>query len=283
MIKFQNHKFSVLSDGEPLAADLALAGPRAPLLVLAHGFGGNKNEGGLFTQAKHYFGQNGFSVLRFDFRGCGENSGSFKRIRLQHLVNDIHSVFSYIKSNRRLEALPVGFVGFSLGAGIGLLAGLPVDAYVFWSPAIFTRTDMVPRYLHELDAKGFIIKGNIKVSKDFIHDLNSDAIPNSLRSVRSPVLIVHGTSDQRIPFYSSEKAKALLQGTARRSKVVLIQGADHSFRNDPYCRQQVFSESLNWLQESLFERLADSDLSARFHPQVSNHHPQHDFRDHQPA
>jgi alpha-beta hydrolase superfamily lysophospholipase len=253
MATIEQHKLVIGSEGATLSATLALAGRAAPLLVLVHGFAGNKNESGLFTEAARYFGENGFSVLRFDFRGCGENSGSFKRVRLHDLIADLRSVFEYIKSDPHLEPLPLGFIGFSLGAGLGVLANPPVDSYVFWSPAIYTKTDMVPRYRPELESRGFVIKGSIKVSKEFIHDLDSEAIPHSLRAVRAPVLIVHGTGDQRIPYKSSEKAIRALRNAPAKADIILIPGADHSFRNQPYSRQRLLSESLTWLQRGLLD------------------------------
>lgn len=264
MTKVQQQKISIVSEGTRLAATLALAGSTAPLLVLVHGFAGNKNESGLFTQAADFFGENGFSVLRFDFRGCGENGGSFKRVRLHDLITDLHSVFGYIKSDPLLQPLPLGFVGFSLGAGIGLLADPPVDAYLFWSPAIYTRTDMVPRYRPELDSKGYVIKGSVKVSKEFIYDLDSDAIPNALKAVRAPVFLVHGTGDQRIPCKSSEKASRVLMNASIKTKISLIPDADHSFRNDLDLRRRVFSESLTWLRDLLVETNTSDQSSHSF-------------------
>lgn len=251
MPMIEQHKLVISSEDTTLSATLAVVRPDAPLLVLVHGFAGNKNEAGLFSEAARYFGENGFSVLRFDFRGCGENTGSFKRVRLHDLVADLRSVCEFIKSDPFLGPLPLGFVGFSLGAGIGVLANPPVDSYVFWSPAIYTKTDMVPRYRPELDSKGFVIKGSIKVSKEFIHDLDSEAIPHSLKAVRAPVLLIHGTGDQRIPFKSSDKATRVLRNAPTKANLILIPGADHSFRNNLYSRQRLFSESLNWFQASL--------------------------------
>jgi alpha-beta hydrolase superfamily lysophospholipase len=249
--KIQTKKFCIPSGGSSLASVLTIESPAAPLVVLAHGFAGNKNENGLFVQAAEYFSRNGLSTLRFDFSACGENGGKFKTVRIHDLVADLQSVFFYIKSNPSLRSLPIGFVGFSLGAGIGLLSGVPIDSYVFWSPAIYTRTDMVPRYEEELDRKGFVIKGNVKISKGFIDDLDSDAIPNSLSGLTNPVLLIHGSADQRIPHASSMRAFGVLRQASCQSKLVIIPGADHSYRTDPAMRERVLAISSDWLRTHL--------------------------------
>jgi len=243
-------KLSVRSGTTSLAAVLTRESTAAPLVVFAHGFAGNKNENGLFVQAADYFARHGLSVLRFDFRACGENGGKFKNVRLYDLVSDLENIFLYIKSDPQLRLLPIGFVGFSLGAGIGLLSTVPIDSYVFWSPAIYTRNDMVPRYENELEEKGFIVKGNVKISKGFIDDLDSDAIPNSLCGLTTPVLLIHGSADQRIPYTSSMRALRILQASSK-SKLVTIPEADHAYRANPQMRQQVFATSCDWLLSHL--------------------------------
>lgn len=246
-------RFAIQSAGTTLASALTILSPTAPLLVFAHGFAGNKNENGLFTEARDYFTRNGFSVLRFDFRGCGENTQTFSNVRLHDLVSDLEAVFLYIKSDNSLRTVPIGLIGFSLGAGLALLAGIPVDSYVFWSPAIYTRTDMVPRYEPELTEKGYIVKGSTRVSKEFIADLDSDSIPNSLSGLSTPVLLIHGSADQRIPYTSSEVALRELRKTSPKARLVIMPGSDHSYRADPSARARVFSISRDWLESHLYE------------------------------
>lgn len=247
MTSIHQQEITIRSGERKLAADLSLASKTAPLLVFVHGFAGDRNEKGLFTEARDYFVERGFSVLRFDFQACGDSTGSFRRVRLNDLVDDLQSVFSHIRSDVSLSSVPVGLVGFSLGAGIGLLAGVPVATYIFWSPAIYTKTDMVPRYKTELDCNGIIIKGDIEVSKEFIHDLDSNAICHSLDSVGVPVLLIHGTEDQRIPWTSTERAGQRL-ARFTHAETVLVPGGDHSFRTSSQLRQRVFSASLDWLR-----------------------------------
>jgi pimeloyl-ACP methyl ester carboxylesterase len=274
--EIQQHRFPIQNGATSLASVLAVASPTAPLLVFAHGFAGNKDENGLFSEASDYFVDRGFSVLRFDFRACGENKGAFKAVRLPDLVADLRNVFAYIESTPSLQWLPIGFVGFSLGAGIGLLAELRVQAYVFWSPAIYTRTDMVPRYQAEVKEKGYVIKGDIEVSKDFIGDLSSDIIADRLRGITAPVLLIHGTADQRIPYSSTERAFKTLRKKSKDCRISVISGADHSFRNNVRARRQLFSTSLEWLQRKLPRTVQDHSGQWHNGTHGSLSQPQHD-------
>lgn len=249
--KINQNSFWVQSADGQLASVLTIASPTAPLLVFSHGFAGNKNENGLFSTAVDYFSRHGFSTLQFDFRACGENKGSFKKVGLLDLVGDLDSIFRYIKLQPSLKNLPIGLIGFSLGAGIGLLSKPPVDTYLFWSPAIYTKSDMVPRYLPEINERGYVVKGGIEVGKKFIYDLDSDRIPNALSGVGVPTLLVHGTRDERIPHTSTQRAARLLKETSCESEILLVDGADHSFRRELHFREVLLSASLKWLDKHL--------------------------------
>lgn len=255
-LEAEEQRITISSDGHKLAAALTGADTQTPLIVFAHGFGGDKNEKGLFLSARDYLCGSGFSVLRFDFRCCGENSGSFRDVRVQDLVSDLQNVFGYIRESPALSGRAIGFVGFSLGAGLGILAGIEARSFVFWSPAIYTETDMAPRYetpeiASERAKLGYMRKGLLDVGDQFIEDLKSGAIGDRLSTVHCPTLMIHGDADQRIPFASSVRAIKALSETNRRCRLRKIPGADHAFRNGRQTREWLFSATAEWFSKCL--------------------------------
>lgn len=247
--------FRIDSGSEELAAVLRIASSAAPLLVFAHGFAGSKEENGLFVDAADFFLERGYSTLRFDFRACGSNSGSFRTVRITDLVADLKSVFSFIREQQELRSCPIGFVGFSLGAGIGVLANPKVKAHAFWSPAIYTETDMFPRYnttdlIREQERYGFILKGRTEVGLGFIQDLRQNNISQQLHRLAAPVLFVHGDADERIPWESSRQACH----SVKRGAFKCIPSGDHSFRRSAQARAYLFSATLAFFEKHLHSK-----------------------------
>jgi len=70
---------SFTSQGMKLAANIHTPagmkkGERRPAFIVLHGFGGNKDAGNVLKPAKWFLDQ-GYIVMRFDFRGCGQSEG----------------------------------------------------------------------------------------------------------------------------------------------------------------------------------------------------------------
>lgn len=244
-----------------LSAKLNCVSETDPLLVFAHGFAGDKDEKGLFSEASNYFPDHGFSVLRFDFRGCGDNRDSFRNVRFLDLQTDLQNVFRFIEKDLPLRPESIGFVGFSLGASIAILANpKSVKAYAFWSPAIFTDKDMYPRYdtpeiRDELSRKGFFVKSGVEVGPGFLCDLKENSVRKKIQGICKPVLLVHGEADARISVSSTKEASQLFR---RRANICIIPGANHSFNNSPVNKNYVFSASAKFFQKHLRASRADS-------------------------
>lgn len=221
---------------------------------MAHGFAGDKDEKGLFIAARDFFAGTGFSVLRFDFRGCGESEGDFRTIRLSDLADDLISVSKFTRKCLDGKSKATGVVYFSLAAGVSVLAGgNQFGAHAFWSPAVYTGRDVALRYRtadveNQIAQNGWFEKSGLLVGKQFLDDLGSNLIENSLENFHRPALIVHGNNDQRIPVTSSE---GLMRHLPASSRLIIIPDADHSFRAHPSHREWLFSATAAWLSKQL--------------------------------
>ncbi len=249
-----DERIRIWSGDVSLAARLTRVTPSAPLLIMAHGFAGDKDEKGLFIAARDFFAGKGFSVLRFDFRGCGESEGDFRNVRLDHLAKDLSAVIKHAHLKYR-EANSIGLVSFSLAAGVAILANSDlVGAHIFWSPAIYTDRDMAIRYEtdqiinDQIARNGWFEKSGLHVGKHFLDDLGSKQIEQSIPRFRRSVLIIHGMDDQRIPATSSE---SLMRQLSASSRLILIPKADHSFRSHPNQREWLYSATTAWLSNRI--------------------------------
>lgn len=236
-----------------------------PVIIFAHGFCANKSENGFFDIASQILTRKGYAVLRFDFRGCGESEGSFETIRLKDKTLDIKAALSFLKTGDfNIDRNKIGFVGFSLGATIGLLADIDeIKASAFWAPAFFPCFDMYPRYntkeiLREVNQYGYFNKANMKIGKGFLEDLGKCNTEKMLKKYNKPALVIHGTNDQRISPENSKKGYAFLTGNKR---IEFIEGASHSFKESEATRKKVINWTLTWF-DYYFDRIKKETFSA---------------------
>jgi hypothetical protein len=220
-------------------------------IIMVHGFTGNKDEKGLFKEAASYFLKSGFSVFRFDIRGCGESQGDFKSVGLEEQKGDLLAALSFLKKKESLDDNNIYMIGFSLGATVSLMGYdnyCNIRAIALWSPALFPNRDMYPRYLddtivNELHHNGYFIKSGLKVGKKIMNDLRDCNLVPILECIKRPTLIVHGEKDTKISAESSRMGSCILNG---RSRLKLITDACHSFRSPDNARETLFNTTIDF-------------------------------------
>ncbi|MEM0385726.1 MAG: alpha/beta fold hydrolase [Nitrososphaeria archaeon] len=94
----------------------------APTIIFCHGFTGNRIEAHrLFVYAARELCNKGFTVLRFDFRGCGESEGSYNSITISDEVKDLGSAVDFLYNRNEVLKEKIGVVGLSLGGVVSIL------------------------------------------------------------------------------------------------------------------------------------------------------------------
>ena len=158
------------------------------LVIMSHGFRGDKDEHGRFVLAAEDFFERGFDVLRFDFGGHGESYQTPILVKTE--LNDLISVIKYAKD---LGYGHIGLFGHSLGGLVSLEAyDESIEAVALWAPvtAAFDKNafdeDDLNEEVKQIDQKEII--ENIKI----------------------PVLIVHGQEDIDVSIQQSRDAIELL-------------------------------------------------------------------------
>jgi alpha/beta superfamily hydrolase len=172
--------------------------PNAPIALLLHPHpqhGGTMNNKVVYT-LYHAFVRQGFSALRFNFRGVGRSQGSFARGEGE--LSDAASALDWLQSyNANATACWIG--GFSFGAWIGmqLLMRRPeIDGFISVAP---------PANLYDF---GF------------------------LAPCPSSGLIIHGDKDHLVPLESVQKLiNKLMHQRDITIDFRLVRGADHFFQN----------------------------------------------------
>ncbi len=166
----------------------------------------------------------GFSLFAYDYRGYGLSSGKPSE---PNSYQDVEAAYTYLVNQLKVPADRIIIFGRSVGSGPAtyLASRQPSAGLILESAFISTFRMIIP----------FPI-------------LPFDKFPNQARlpQVHVPILIIHGTQDQVIPFSHGQA----LYKTANSPKTFLaIDGADHNDVNtvggDRYSQSlQTFAASL---------------------------------------
>lgn len=212
-------------------------GEKCPLVILMHGFSGNKDND-LIRWMADSLQQAGIASLRFDFDGHGESEGEFVKMTVPREIEDARRAYKYA------AALPyvsrIALMGHSQGGVVaGMLAGKlgagKVAAVVLFAPAASLRDDAlrgsslgatydahnVPPYV---DIFG------LHLGRDYILTAQTLPIYETTARYTGPVCLLHGLEDRVVNYsYSNQYKKVLAHCTLH-----LLEGEDHGFSRDPY-------------------------------------------------
>src|SRR5882672_483732 len=104
-------------DGLSLAATIVAPDNRPTRgVVLVHGGGVTRDEGGFFTRLAAGLGDAGVASLRFDLRGHGDSEGRQEDLTLAAILNDIHIALDHVREATKAQT--VSLLGASFSGGI---------------------------------------------------------------------------------------------------------------------------------------------------------------------
>ena len=164
--------------------------------------------------------KNGFSSVRFDFRGCGESQGNFYESTLSNRLRDLHEVVEYVMQNYNAS---ISLIGSSFG-------GMVAIAYVYKNGVKPVVTISTP---YKIDG----------IEKNFVEDAMKYDLLEMVKKV-SHMLIIHGRNDELVPFEHAEK----LYENAMEPKKILLFNSDHSFSDDVE-RRKALEEAIAWIKK----------------------------------
>ena len=228
-------------DGEPLGSTV----------VLCHGMMSSK-EGRKQALLAEALGDEGLSVLRFDFSFCGESGGKFEEITFTQEVDDLACA---VRWAREQGAGPVGLLGSSMGGSVALLygggdadLGAVVTLAALAHPGVLLhRADLLRDIMQSWREEGYHFGAEGDVGKCFFEDASGQDISGAVRSLKAPVLILHGARDEIVPVAD---AHTLHDHARSQKKLKIYPGADHRFLREEDL-QDVVSETCGWFRKHL--------------------------------
>ncbi len=176
-------------------------------LLYCHGKGGNLSDRGGFTlRLQQHFG--GCGVLLFDYPGYGRSGGKLSETGCYASTDAAHRWLTEVK---RFPPNAITLLGESLGGGaaVELATRTPCKKLVLVS----TYNTLPEAAAHRF----WFLPCNWLMRNRF------DSA-SKIGSVRSPILVVHGTSDDTIPFRQGEK---LFEAAMEPKKFLRLEGQGH--------------------------------------------------------
>jgi esterase/lipase len=222
---------------------------KGPIVIMCHGFTGDKNEWGRFPEMARRCNQEGYDGLIFDFSGSGENKREPVTLTKQFL--DLESVYEWIKNEGYKK---VAVLGLSLGGLTTLGANLSnVDAYIFWAPVTFLHTTSDQSSWFKDISKGPVKiptsgeGGPIIIDMSFVIEFSKFRVKSALKKLDTPTLIVQGTMDESVPLELTRKAFKMLPENTK-NKLMEIEGAGHDFKGEHL--EKFIDTAIHWLKKN---------------------------------
>ena len=225
-----------------------------PLLVLCHGFGGDK-EGKLFDCLVDSLNKKGIAVLRFDFNGHGKSEGKFEDMTVPNEIEDAKCILRYASSLPWVSEIALG--GHSQGGVVsamtsGQLAAKPeqdikpISAVVLLAPAAVLRDDALRgnTFGKMYDPKNPPAKiemwGGKFLGGNYIRTAVNLPIYETAKNYQGPECVLHGDADRVVPYTYGQRFHYL----NKQSEWHLLPDADHGFSNQEEKSAHIVSEFL---------------------------------------
>ena len=223
----EEREVSFLNQGQRVVGTLHLPPGATRCIITCHGYISHRNSDKWLAVARR-LSEVGLAVLRFDFRGCGESQGNPETASGR--VEDLRAALDFV--GRELRPRKLGLLGSSLGGAVALLVAAHdppsmdsghrrIDCLVTWATPAEVRL--------------------------FPHEYPPAAVLEAARSIKCPILIVHGTRDEVVPY---DHAQRLFESAPEPKRLEFIAGGDHTFTN-PRHRKRVVELSVGWFERYL--------------------------------
>lgn len=175
-------------------------------LVVSHGNAGNISHR---IDRLIRFKRAGFSVFLYDYRGYGRSDGSPTE---EGIYRDGLAAFDYASKLPDVDPARMIIFGTSLGSAVAVEVATQRSATALVLETPFTSAkDMAGALYPFLPAK-YLVRSRFDSEQ-------------KIRSIRTPVLIIHGTEDSIVPI---ELGKQLFDAANQPKEFYEIPGADHN-------------------------------------------------------
>lgn len=216
-----------------------------PAVVMNHGHGGGRQEGGGFARLAKALADAGILTIRMDFPGNGDSKESFTEGYLSNMISDSNASLAYLLANFPADPARLGILGYSMGGRIALTIGEtegnPYKAMGLLAPSAGPGKDLAlflagsEAEYERLYAEASTDKGYAdyttqygqqqKLSKQWFDELIASRPLETISAYKGAMLVVHGDKDVVIKPAENEAVIAAYPAAS----IVLVPEADHGY------------------------------------------------------
>ncbi|MHA1489867.1 MAG: alpha/beta hydrolase [Promethearchaeota archaeon] len=225
---------------------------KPPLIILCHGFTGDKYEWGRFPETARALNKNKFDALVFDFSGSGENER--KPLLLSKQVEDLEDVYLWVKKQNYSQ---ISIIGLSFGGLTALISNLPdIKVMVFWAPAFYMKNAFGGKKANLTNMIKNLKKNPIKMPTTdpnrplimdhrFVEEILKVEPEPYFQALTKPTLIIQGLKDPTIAPEYTQKAFSYFPKDEHH-RLVEIPNATHDFKGKHL--NEFINISIDWLK-----------------------------------
>lgn len=216
-----------------ITADANYKNEKRPLLVIAHGFNNTLEN---YVDYAEELAQQGYVVYRFDFYGGSQasKSGGTDMLNMSVLTEkaDLEAVINQLSKEKFVQGDKVTLLGASQGGVVSTLyaadhpdrvnkLALIFPAFVLFDDVDETYASLGVKSVNDLP--NVITHRNAQLGSVYLKDAMSIDINKEIKKVTAPVMLIHGTADDVVPYNYSLEALKLFPD----SQLVTVEGGGH--------------------------------------------------------
>ena len=239
--------------GRPFVADITYRqdGHKKPLVIFSHGYVGFK-DWGPFNAMAHALAEMGLVVVKFNYSHNGTtvqdpynfaDLEAFGNDNFLIELDDLKVVIDWVCSDDfpaidDTDALQLNLLGHSRGGGITILKAredVRVKKLVTWNSVNEFGKFWTTERFEQIKRDGIIYIPNSRTKQQMpikwqmyeSYFANKDRlyIPDAVRELDKPFLIIHGSKDETVPVAYAEE----MHGWNPKTKLLLIENGGHTF------------------------------------------------------
>jgi len=228
---FESKKFTFKSHiGHDLSAILEYpAGEITSYALYAHCFSCSK-EISAAVRVSRALATLGIGTMRFDFSGIGMSDGAFEHTTFTTNIKELYDAADYMRTHYQAPSL---LVGHSLGgtAVLGAARDMPEVRAVATLGAPSDPDHVQHLFAQDVERICKLGQADVQfgprtltIGKEFIDDIESFELPERIKTMGKPLLILHAPTDKIVGI---ENAKEIYDIAKHPKSFISLDGANH--------------------------------------------------------
>ncbi len=216
-----------------------------PALVMNHGHGGGRQEGGGFGKLASALAEAGIMSIRMDFPGTGDSKEPFTEGTLTNMISDSNASLVFMLANFPADPSKLGILGYSMGGRIALTIAQqpnsPYEAVGLLAPSANPGKGLLLFFAgseaeyERLYAEASTDKGYAdyttqygqqqQLSKVWFDEMLASSPLDGIGAYTGAMLVVHGDKDTVI----TPEENAAVVAAYPAASIVTVPEADHGY------------------------------------------------------